>query len=361
MLPAPSQLHKNLNTGAVDLTSKIGSLFLLIAITIMFTAGLIYASLELPGLINMWLMEAFDFPGVDSSIESSVTEAFIQSNHIRLIGFGCFAGVIALIVIGFITEKHHLASLGAFAFFLPVFGHFALNMFFLAGLGILRVIWMPVLDASYNLLDLGDIVYVPYMLLVYFPALAGIDVRPFVIYFFITSGLFLYVLGVFTWLYFHTHRTGIVDWGIYRFSRHPQYLGWIVWSYGMMLLISRLRPPRIMYSLGNSLPWLISTIVIIGVAMVEEIKMNQYIEYQDYRSRTPFLLPLPPYISLLISLPYRLVFRNNFSGNGSEVLMVLCLYTCILVLLSVPFVVFHWPPDTGWFRFPFNIPPFSYD
>ncbi len=341
------------------MTSKIGPLFLLIAVTTLFTVGLVYATIELPNLINMWLIQAFDFPGVDSSIESSVTEAFIQSNHIRLIGFGCLAVIVALIVIGLAAEKRHLASLGAFAFFLPVFGHFALNMFFLAGLGILRVVWMPILDVSYRWLNLGDIAYLPYMVLVYFPALIGIDVRSYVIYFFMGSGLFLFVLGVFTWLYSYAQQRHIANWGLYRFSRHPQYLGWIVWSYGLMLFISRLRGPRIMYNLGGSLPWLLSTMVIVCVAMLEEIKMNRKVEYQDYRSKTPFLFPLPFFVSRVISLPYRLVLRKESPENGWEVLIVLFLYTGILVLLSVPFLVFHWPPDTGWFRFPFNVPPFS--
>ena len=34
--------------------------------------------------------------------------------------------------------------------FLPVFGHFALTMFFLGGLGFLRLLWMPFLDVSFN-------------------------------------------------------------------------------------------------------------------------------------------------------------------------------------------------------------------
>lgn len=340
------------------MSSKVGSLFLLIVVTILFTAGLVYATIGLPNLINSWLIQTFDFPGVDSSIESGVTEAFIQSNHIRLIGFGCFAGVVALIGIGLVAEKRHLASLGAFAFFLPTFGHFALNMFFLAGLGILRVVWMPILDVSYSWLNLGDIAYLPYMVLVYFPALIGIDIRAYVIYFFMISGMFLFILGVFTWLYTYAQGRRIVDWGLYRFSRHPQYLGWIVWSYGLMLYISRMRGPRIMYSLGGSLPWLLSTMVIVCVAMLEEMKMNQADAYEGYRAKTPFLLPLPAFVSRVISWSFRLVLRKERPEHGWEVLVILLLYTGILVLLSVPFVVFHWPPDTGWFRFPFNVPPF---
>ncbi len=338
--------------------SKTGSLFVILFATLLFTAGLVYATIELPVLINAWLVQAIDFPGDDSSIEIDVTEAFIQSNHIRLIGFICFAGVIALIVIGLVTEKCRLASLGAFTFFLPVFGHFALNMFFLAGLGMLRVIWMPILDISYRWLNLGDIAYLPYMVLVYPPALVGVDIRTHVIWFFMGAGLFLFIAGVFMWLHSYAQRKRIVDWGVYRFSRHPQYLGWIVWSYGVMLFVSRLRGPRIMYSLGNSLPWLLSTLVIVCVALLEEIEMRQAVGYDEYRSKAPFLLPLPSFVSRMISLPLRCLLRKEYPENGREVLVTFLLYAAFLVLLSVPFVIFQFPPDGGWFRFPFNMPPF---
>ncbi len=341
------------------MASKTGSHLLILFITIVFTVGLVYASIELPELVNSWLVQEFRFPGSDSSIEISETETFIQSNHIRLIGSVCFTGVVALIVIGLVAEKRRLASLGAFAIFLPVFGHFALNMFFLAGLGILRVIWMPILDVSFSWLNLGDIAYLPYMLLVYFPALIGLDARPFVIYFFMAAGLFLFIGGVFLWIYSHTQHKPIADWGLYRFSRHPQYLGWILWSYGVMLFISRIRGPRIYYHLGNSLPWLLSTIVIVCVAMLEEIKVKRETGYEAYRSRTPFLLPLPSLLTRIFSAPQRLVLKKEFPENGREVLGVAILYTSILVILSIPFVVFQWPPDTGWFRFPYNVPPFT--
>ncbi len=340
------------------MSCKIGSFSLLILITLLFTAGLVYATIELPGLINLWLIQTFDFPGVDSSLESSITDAFIQSHHLRLIGIGAFTAVVALIVVGLVAEKRRLASVGAFAFFLPVFGHFALNMFFLAGLGVLRVIWMPILDVSYSWLNLGDISYLPYMVLVYFPALIGLDVRSYVIYFFMAFGILLFLSSVFAWLYSRMRGRNMVDWGLYRFSRHPQYLGWIVWSYGMMLFISRMRGPRIMYSLGQSLPWLLSTMVIVCVAMQEEMTMDREAGYHDYRSRIPFLLPLPSSVSRVISWPQRLVLRKERPESGWEVFIVLLVYTGILVLLSLPFVLFHWPPDTGWFRFPFNAPPF---
>ena len=84
----------------------------------------------------------------------------------RTIGYVCLFAIIGLIIIGFVTEKAGLTTLGAFAIFLPVFGHFAATMFFLGGLGFLRLIWLPGLDISFNVMNLGDAVFIPYRIII---------------------------------------------------------------------------------------------------------------------------------------------------------------------------------------------------
>jgi len=69
-------------------------------------------------VVNSILHDTFDFPGFDSSIHTC---------HIRLIGYGCLALVLILIVIGLIAEKRGLAAAGAITFFLPDFGRKLLN------------------------------------------------------------------------------------------------------------------------------------------------------------------------------------------------------------------------------------------
>ena len=337
------------------MSSKVGSPFLLIVVTILFTAGLVYATIGLPNLINSWLIQTFDFPGVDSSIESSVTEAFIQSNHIRLIGFGCFAGVVALIGIGLVAEKRHLASLGAFAFFLPTFGHFALNMFFLAGLGILRVVWMPILDVSYSWLNLGDIAYLPYMVLVYPFHLAGADIRQFLAGAFASAGLLIFVLGVLAWFYARVQKVGTADFWIYRFSRHPQYLGWILWSYALMLRVSLRHDAFLQESNpGASLPWVISSLFIVCIALSEEVRMRreQGEAYERYRRRAPFLVPLPRTLSRLFSAPLRLILGKAWPETTWDLVWTFAIYLAVIALLSLPFVLLDWPPGGGWMSWP---------
>ncbi len=333
--------------------------FLLSLLAVIFTVGLTFASVELPRLINLALFQEFDFPGFDSSwndLNVEKTELFVRHFHIRLIGYISLALVIILIVVGFITNKSGLSSAGAIAFFLPVFGGFALSMFFLAGLGMLRVIWMPILDVSYDLLRLGDLVYVPYRILVYIPSLAGFDIRPALPYVLMGSGILLFVQGTLAWFYAKLQKKGTADFWVYRISRHPQYVGWIIWSYGLIFYQGSLVGPKVTWDIQSSLPWLLSTIVIIGVAMMEELKMSRERgeEYESYRRQTPFMLPLGRFVSSIISAPMRLILRKQFPERKREIAAVLALYTVILVMFSAPLWVFESRPWTALWIVPYN-------
>ena len=132
---------------------------LLSTLAVISAIALTYASVELPVLLNSFLQNIIDFPGYDSSHQMyrNETTSFVDSYYIRIIGYSCLAIIVVLIVIGFLTKKSGLVSAGAILIFLPVFGHFSFNMFFLAGLGAMRIVWMPLLDISYEVLKLGDI------------------------------------------------------------------------------------------------------------------------------------------------------------------------------------------------------------
>jgi protein-S-isoprenylcysteine O-methyltransferase Ste14 len=336
---------------------------LLALMVIVFVIALTYASVEFPRIVNSLLHGAVEFPGFDSGRDAEGAEAFIRSHDLRVIGYGSFAVVLVLIVVGLAAGKHGLSSLGAVALFLPVFGHFAMSMFFLAGLGMLRVIWMPMLDVSYDVLRLGDVSYVPYMITAYLPALLGADIRTFLAYLSMGIGILVFALGTLAWFRGRLQGREVADFWVYRFSRHPQYLGWILWSYGFMIYVSlrsTLYQFKLSYGVPSSLPWLLSTLVIVGVGLVEEIKMRREAgeEYETYRRRTPFLLPLPRWVSGLVAAPMRALLRNERPESGAEALAVVGLYAVLLVVLSVPFVVFDLPGRTGWWGFPYNVFPF---
>jgi len=302
-------------------------------LAVVFTLALLVTTYALPETLDRILRGYFpDIYWDPERIE-------VVMNDLRPTSYICLVVVIALILLGFITKRRSFAFLGSFAFFLPVFGSFAGYMFFLAGVGILRVLWLPLLDLSPTLLKLGDIVYLPLWIATY--PLILLDVQPMrqvstilgnnVIF----AGLLVFCLGALTWFYGRFEKREVVDFWIYKYSRHPQYLGFILWSYGFMLIMafetSRRGPPV------PSFPWLVSMLIVICVALTEEIKMIKQADeqYLEYRRNTPFMLPLPPVLSGLFTAPNRILLKKDFPESGREVLYTFIIYCTILILLSI--------------------------
>lgn len=333
-------------------------------LAVIFTIGLTYASVELPVLVSRSLIDHLDTPGFDPTYHPEESEAFIGAHHLRLIGISGLILTGVLILVGLMAEHRGMAAAGALLFFLPVFGHFAASMFFLAGLAVLRVVWLPILDVSHDLLALGDVVYLPYAAVVYPLVNLGLDIRDQLPWPVMGLGVGIFVASTLTWMIARFEDRGVAASWLYRISRHPQYLGWIIWSYGLLLYVlrhSELYHFKIRWGMPSSLPWLITTLVIIGVAMVEEIRMGreQGDTYLRFRERTPFLLPLPRWMSKTISAPMRLVLRRPWPESGLQVAVVVATYAVILIAASIPFVVFDWPPRIGWWGFPYNVWPLA--
>ena len=274
----------------------------------------------------------------------------------RTVGYVLLGVVVALIIIGFVSKKRGLSSLGSIFLFLPTFGYFAAPMFFLAGLGLLKVGWLPFSNAE-SIMRLGDIVYVPYMIPVYIFELAGnIDIRMILAYIAVGAGLFMFTLGTVTWFYGKHQGKETIDFGVYKYSRHPQYLGFIVWSYGVMLVgaltqvyAGRRYPPI-------TLPWVISALIIICVALMEEIDMRRkdHEGYLTYKESAPFMFPLPKRLSNFITAPIRRLFGSDQPQNRKQVLATFGIYLGIAVLLSLPFLLIHWPPALRWIDWPYR-------
>jgi len=324
---------------------------LLTVVAVVFAAALTFASVELPLALNRGLALVFGdalFPqGIWSGPNEPPSEIYIQNHFFRPIGYACLIAVLVLIVMGLVAERRRLAFAGALLFFLPVFGHFAIQMFFLAGLGLTRLIWLPMLDGAYGLTGdhefwlfrLGDVAFLPYVGILRLGALLHLDLRLTLPYIMMGIGLFLFNLAVIAWFRAKLLNEGTARFWVYRISRHPQYLGWIIWSYGLFLFFLRHHEGsyfQIGWGLPDSLPWLVSMMVIVGVALLEEVKMRREHgqEYESYADRTPFLVPLPRAVSAIVALPMRFVLRKKRPERGAEVAIVVLLYLAILVLAS---------------------------
>jgi protein-S-isoprenylcysteine O-methyltransferase Ste14 len=322
---------------------------LLVLLAAVFTVGLSFATVELPYLADDVLQRTITTPDLDSHADDASviqTELFISHFKLRLIGYVCFGLMVAAIVAGFATRRTGLAALGAAGFMLPVFAQFASVMFFLAGLGVLNILWLPVLDVSYQLQHLGLIIRAPYDFLSWIFRLAGANGYWPIVGFFIGSGLLVFFLGTLAWLAARARRQPVADFWVYRVSRHPQYLGWILWSYGVYLLLLQGRYPKRSWGIDSSLPWLLSTLVIIGVAMLEELKMARRFgeAYEAYRARTSFLVPLPALARSVFALPLRLLFRKRVYQRQREVAAVLAFYAVLLMGASALVYGEGWVP-----------------
>ncbi|MBA7597621.1 hypothetical protein ES703_04626 [subsurface metagenome] len=310
---------------------------ILILLAVVFTLALAFVTLEIPYLINN-VLRAY-FPDITEWAEPERVEEFL--GIARPIGYACLAVVLSLIVVGFIKGKRGLSSIGSIAFFIPTFGYYAASMFFLAGAGVLRALWIPFLDSSIDLLKLGDIVYLPYRIIAYPFRLIGVDIGESIATLAIGLGILVFILGTITWFYGKLERRKIFDFWIYKYSRHPQYLGFLIWSYGVMLLASLAPVPFGGQNPGASFPWLILALIIICVALSEEIKMVKLYgkSYSRYRESSPFMLPLPKFISSSITAPIRILFKSNLPKSGKEIACTFAVYLVILILSTLPFLL----------------------
>jgi protein-S-isoprenylcysteine O-methyltransferase Ste14 len=315
---------------------RSGSLFLL---AVIFTGGLTFTTIVLPDVVDGVLQRTITTPGGDSHADAIArlkTELFIAHYHIRAVGYVAFFLLVGLIVLGFATRRTELAALGAVGVMLPVFAQFAGVMFFLAGLGVLNAVWLPILDISYELQHWGRVIDAPNDLLRWLLGLAGIHSMWPTTVFFIGSGILIFLLGVYAWLSARAQGRSVADAWVYRLSRHPQYLGWILWTYGLYLLLQRMHYPRRSWGIGASLPWLISTMVIVAVALVEELQMRRRHgeAYETYRRSAPFLFPVPRVVERLLSAPFRILFSKGRPDRRREIGVVVGLYAALLIGIS---------------------------
>jgi protein-S-isoprenylcysteine O-methyltransferase Ste14 len=318
---------------------------LLFLLALVFSIALMFAFIEFPRLIDQFLQADVGFPGFDygsNELNAYKTDLFIDSLYLRWIGYGSLFLIVVFIIVGYASRKSVWAWAGAFALFLPVFGQFALSMFFLSGLGILRVGWFPFMDISLKILEMGNVIYIPYWILMWVGRQFDWYAHHFLSYLFMIFGSLIFVWSVLLWLRTRSSKNPVAKSWIYRYSRHPQYLGWIIWSYGLMLFSALENQMKKSWSIPTSLPWLLATMVIIGICMLEELKMKEVYEesYQKYRQKTPFLFPLPKWLKLVILFPVRLVFRKDWPKTRGQVAGTILIYTICFMLLSLIWVDF---------------------
>ncbi|MEM2247484.1 MAG: DUF1295 domain-containing protein [Thermoproteota archaeon] len=328
---------------------KSQAMIISIILSAIFSYALLYSTVELPHVLNNLLGEAIPHYGVGEIEEA---ESFV--NSLRPLGYFCLTMIIILIILGFVFKKYKISFLGSFILFLPTFSYFASVMFFLAGVGILRIIWLPFLELfpgssiyekismASSLLELGDIVYFPYDALrfmlnnVFGGYLQSLDETLFLTIIMVSSIIFF--MSCTTWLYYKLQKSGFAKSLIYKYSRHPQYFSFLLWSYGLLVYDKYVfLPPRGGYFAPPPFFWTIFAFILIGIALREELIMieKHREEYEKYRSKTPFMMPVSNLIGKVLRLPVRFIFKKDYPDKAIEIILTLTIYFLMILLISL--------------------------
>lgn len=118
-----------------------------------------------------------------------------------------------------------------------------------------------------------------------------------------TYGIYLvmfgFVLYLFSLIYQLSHRKQLIQKGPYKIVRHPQYLGFIIITFGMTLVAIQTSPiinpifsPINPYTL-LFLIWIIELLAYIIIGKIEDfaLKAKYGDEYMQYASKVSFMIP----------------------------------------------------------------------
>jgi protein-S-isoprenylcysteine O-methyltransferase Ste14 len=254
---------------------------------------------------------------------------------------------------GIIWRRYYASFLSAVVYFVPTLFVFVVGMSTLfTGLEILGFL-IAYIFRGYGiggqflnrLSHSGQVFLVPYWLAITAYASEGDriwanieQVRDVYGSIFIIVGLLVLFLGVAAWLNTKYQGRRLVDSGIYRLTRHPQYLGYILWSYGMLILSTYNQAPW-RQPVEVTLNWLVSSLILVGLALVEEINLrtDDELNYVEYAKRASFMFPLPRSVRRVASTPFKIMWGSDHPENLRMVFTTLAL---VFLVVSLPDLIF---------------------
>ena len=264
---------------------------------------------------------------------------YLSLHPIAIFGYVILILILITAVKGIVRKRYYASVLSAVVYFAPTLFVFIVRMTILfTGLEILVILTLGI---ALRLYYSGQVFLVPYWIAITAYASEGGDiwanieqVRDVYGSIFIIVGLLVLFLGVAAWLNTKYQGRRLVDSGIYRLTRHPQYLGYILWSYGMLILSTYNQAPW-RTPTAITLNWLVSSLILVGVALAEEINLrsDDGLNYVEYADRASFMFPLPRSVRRVVSAPFRIMWGSDFPENLRMVLKTLVL---IFLVVSLP-------------------------
>lgn len=319
--------------------ASIGIYITALLATLFFT----YVTLQIPGFLS----------SINDGVFYDVCRHFIGT-RLRLdsivILSDMFLILVLVIAIKGITRKRYFASvLSAVVYFIPTLFVFVAGMStlftgFRALTFLIAYVFIEydiICRNMWRFFYIGQVFLAPYWLAITAYASEGgriwaniEQVRDVYGSTFIIVGLLVLFLGVAAWLNTKYQGGRLVDSGIYRLTRHPQYLGYILWSYGMLILSTYNQAPW-RQPIEITLNWFVSSLILVGLALAEEINLrsDDGLNYVEYAERVSFMFPLPGSVRRVVSKPFRIMWGGDHPENLRMVFKTLVL---VFILVSVP-------------------------
>ncbi len=252
--------------------------------------------------------------------------------------------LLILLIVGIVIKRFKLSFASSILLLLPIFSYFSISMTWLSGLSALLMLWLPLAENYPEIVCLGDSVFFPLYASIY----GGFFLFGWSAFFLplliMIAGVFLFFLGVLSWVVGESSKHEFVSVLVYRSSRHPQYLGYLLATYGMMILIG-FRPGLEHWLPVPTLFWLLSALCIVGVAIHEENLMlaKNIPAYREWRAHTSFLFPFPGVVSRFFLLPLQVLLKKDWPETDREIVFVLFIYFLLFVTFSIPIVLLFCP------------------
>jgi len=282
---------------------------------------------------------------------------------------GNLIGVLLLLLLYYFyynlkRKNYSRSAFGSILYFMPTFMIYLMGMAYtytgievfsytiyniLYELGSEAIFFHTIISRIYYI---GEFFYIPYWLFI-FLFWSGQDwyaIRPLRDQygaFFILLGAFVMFLGIASWLDGKRKNIDLVTYGIYRFIRHPQYLGFILWGYGVLVYSTHRQAP-FQHPLMPTFNWVLSSLMLICLALAEEIELRQtFIEYNNYAEKVSFFVPLPRMIRRIVARPWKALWKVEYPNTYR---MVFVTFLLLFVLLLLPGLLFGHLYDYEVFR-----------
>jgi len=203
---------------------------------------------------------------------------FFREDAWLLVFLGLVATASALLPLFLEFKLSKSITFIGWVFYFPVLFNTLIPMFilFFSVIGVFYTPWLMLMELDFANRIVNGIIYLPDENIRLIVDILG--------YVFIAVGLLFYSLSLYQLLPHTGRRRELLTKGLYGVTRHPQYFGILLWTFGFAALGWRLI---------NYLMWLTLCCSYLLLAEYEEVELEKTFgqDYLQYKSRVPFIIP----------------------------------------------------------------------